>query len=133
GITDQELAGVAIDLGEVQMLLGRYEDASRSFALASGYIKDDPLQYAQLAEKRHRVPMRLHQYPEALRWLRRGLTALEGAEGVEATVERAKLMASSASVRQLQSQPADAIEWAQKAIAEAQRARTGPQEAEGLA
>jgi len=77
--------------------------------------------------------MRLHQYPEALRWLRRGLTALEGAEEVEATVERAKLMASYASVRQLQSQPADAIEWAQKAIAEAQRARTGPQEAEGLA
>jgi len=134
GVPEEQLASVATALGEVRVLLGQYEAANSAFRIAGSHIKDDPLQYARLAEKRHKVPVRLGQLPEALRWLRRGMTALENVEGTEASIERATLMAWYASVRQLQRQPLDAIEWAQRAIAEAESANNGsPQEAEGLA
>ena len=97
------------------------------------HVGDEPLLYASLAEKRHKVPIRLGQYSEALRWLSRGLRALENVDGDEAADERARLMAWYASVRQLQRQPRDAIEWAQRATAESEKTSSGPQEAEGVA
>ena len=51
--------------------------------------KDDPVQYARLAEKRHWVPVRLGEPAQALRWLTRGIAALEGLDGKEPSVERA--------------------------------------------
>ena len=132
-VEDDRIAEVAIALGEVRILLGQYEAAGEAFALAGKHVKDDPLRYANLAEKRHKVPIRLGQYPEALRWLSRGLRALEGVDGDEAADERARLLAWYASVRQLQRQPRDAIEWARRAIAEAERTGCTAQEAEGVA
>jgi class 3 adenylate cyclase/tetratricopeptide (TPR) repeat protein len=132
-ISDEERVPVAIALGEVRILLGQYESANAAFAIARSHIKGDPLQYARLAEKRHKVPIRLGQHSDALRWLRRGLRALEGLEGAEASLERAKLMAWYASVRQLQRQPLDAIEWSERAIEEVERVDRGPQEAHGVA
>jgi tetratricopeptide (TPR) repeat protein len=117
----------------VRILLGQYEAANSAFALARSHIRDDPLQYARLAEKRHKVPIRLGKHSDALRWLSRGLRALEGLEGIEASLERAKLMAWYASVRQLQRQPLDAIRWSERAIAEVEGAESGPQEAHGVA
>jgi tetratricopeptide (TPR) repeat protein len=132
-VPDEERAPVAIALGEVRILLGQYEAASAAFALARSHIRDDPVQYARLSEKRHKVPIRLGQHSEALRWLSRGLRALEDVEGVEASLERAKLMAWYASVRQLQRQPLDAIRWAERAIEAVDTAETGPHEAHGVA
>jgi class 3 adenylate cyclase/tetratricopeptide (TPR) repeat protein len=132
-VADDQVAEVATALGEVRILLGQYEAAGAAFALAGKHVKDEPLRYASLAEKRHKVPIRLGQYSVALRWLSRGLSALEDVDGDEASDERARLMAWYASVRQLQRQPRDAIEWAQRAIAETERTKGGPQEAEGVA
>jgi class 3 adenylate cyclase/tetratricopeptide (TPR) repeat protein len=132
-VADEEVASVAIALGEVRILLGQYEAAGTAFALAGKHVREDPLRYADLAEKRHKVPIRLGQYSEALRWLSRGMRALENVDGDEASDERARLMAWYASVRQLQRQPRDAIEWAHRAIAETERTESGPQEAEGVA
>jgi class 3 adenylate cyclase/tetratricopeptide (TPR) repeat protein len=131
-LPDEQLTSIAIALGEVHLLLGQLEAANSAFRLAGTYVKDDPIQYARLAAKRYRVPLRLGQPSEALRWLSRGLRALESLEGSEAAAERATLMAWYAVVRQVQRQPLDAIEWAQRAIAEADRASLGPSEADGL-
>ena len=132
-IPDQELASVATALGDVRVLLGQYEAASAAFRIAESHVKDDPIEYARLAEKRHWVPFRLAKHAQALRWLTRGIAAIEDVDETEATVERARLMASYATVRQVQRRPLAAIEWARKAIAEAERCEGGAREAEAAA
>jgi predicted ATPase/class 3 adenylate cyclase len=120
-IPDEELASVATALGDVRVLLGQYEAASAAFLIAERRINDDPVAYARLAEKRHWVPFRLARHSQALSWLTRGIAALEGNDANDAVVERARLMASYATVRQVQRRPLEAIEWAQKAITEADK------------
>jgi tetratricopeptide (TPR) repeat protein len=132
-IPGDEIASVATALGDVCVLLGRYESAAAAFRTAEGHVKDDPIEYARLAEKRHWVPFRLAKHAQALRWLTRGIAALEGVEETGAGVERARLMASYATVRQVQRRPNDAIDWARKAIAEAERCGGGAKEAEAAA
>ncbi|MFO7570974.1 MAG: tetratricopeptide repeat protein [Gaiellaceae bacterium] len=132
-IPGDELASVATALGDVCVLLGRYETAAAAFRTAESHVKDDPIEYARLADKRHWVPFRLAKHAQALRWLTRGIAALDGVDATEAAVERARLMASYATVRQVQRRPNDAIEWARKAIAEAERCGGGAKEAEAAA
>jgi tetratricopeptide (TPR) repeat protein len=113
------------------VLLGRYDAARAAFRIAESHVKHDPVEYARLAEKRHWVPFRVGRHAQALRWLTRGIVALEGHEEVDAVVERARLMASYATVRQVQRRPLEAIDWARKAIAEAETC--GEREAEAAA
>ena len=120
-VSADEIASIATALGDVCVLLGRYEGAAAAFRTAESHIEDDPVRYARLVEKRHWVPFRLAKHAQALRWLTRGIAALEGIDGPEAAAERARLMASYATVRQVQRRPNDAIEWARKAIAETER------------
>ena len=129
----EKLAWAATTLGDACVLLGRYEEAREAFRTAEKHVKDDPIQYARLAEKRHWVPIRLGEPAQALRWLTRGIAALDGLDDKEASVERAGLMASYATVRQIQRRPVDAIEWARKAIAEAEHCPGGAKEAEAAA
>jgi predicted ATPase len=132
-VPDEELAAVATSLGDVNVLLGRYEAANRAFKIAEGFVRDDPLQVARLAGKRYMVPFRLAKHSEALRVLSRGLRELKGVPGSEAGVERAALLSSYATVRQVQRRPLDAIEWAHKSIAEAEQWGEGAREAEAAA
>ena len=120
-------------MGDVCVLLGRYEEAREAFRAAERHVRDDPIEYARLAEKRHWVPIRLGEHAQALRWLTRGIAALDGLDDKEAGVERARLMASYATVRQIQRRPVDAIEWAWKAVAEAERCADAAKEAEAAA
>ena len=80
----EKLAWAATTLGDVCVLLGRYEEAREAFGTAEKHVKDDPVQYARLAEKRHWVPIRLGEPAQALRWLTRGIAALEGLDDKEA-------------------------------------------------
>jgi len=132
-VPPEKLAWAATTLGDVCVLLGRYEEAREAFRTAEKHVKGDPIQYARLAEKRHWVPIRLGEPTQALRWLTRGIAALDGLDGNEASVERAGLMASYATVRQIQRRPGDAIEWARKAIAEAEHCPGQAKEAEAAA
>jgi tetratricopeptide (TPR) repeat protein len=128
-----EIAAVATALGDVRVLLGRYEAATAAFRIAEDHLGEDPVKYAQLAEKRHWVPFRLGKHSQALRWLTRGLAELEDVDGEEAIIERARLMAAYATVRQVQRRPLDAIEWARKAIAETERSPGRARAAEAAA
>jgi tetratricopeptide (TPR) repeat protein len=66
------------------------------------------------------IAWRLGRYTQALRWLGRGLRALEGVEGDAAGAERARLCATTGLVRGRQSRRRQAIGWLERAIAEAQ-------------
>jgi tetratricopeptide (TPR) repeat protein len=62
------------------------------------------------------VPWRLGRFPQALRWLTRGIGALEGQTSTEAVRERARLYAWKGVIRQKQGHPREAIEWCRRAI-----------------
>src|SRR4029077_17623989 len=59
---------------------------------------------------------------QALRWLKRGLSLLDGLEGPGAGGTRAQLMVGYATVRQMQGRSSEAIRWCRASIEEATRA-----------
>jgi tetratricopeptide (TPR) repeat protein len=65
---------------------------------------------------------RLGRFPEALRWVSRGLNELAGEAGGPASAVRAELLVFYGSVRQTQGRSADAIAWSRRAVGEAERA-----------
>jgi tetratricopeptide (TPR) repeat protein len=80
------------------------------------------VEQARLLLKEAMVPLRLAQHPQALRRLGRALRALDGLEGAAAGAQRARVFIWIARVYQRQRRPKDAIEWSEKAIAEARHA-----------
>jgi tetratricopeptide (TPR) repeat protein len=68
------------------------------------------------------VPLRRARYPATTRWLNRALGVLEEVDGPEAAGERARIAVWYATVRQRQKRPTDAMEWARRAIADAEEA-----------
>jgi class 3 adenylate cyclase/tetratricopeptide (TPR) repeat protein len=129
-----ELYEVASALGDVRLLLGQYEDATAAYGIARKHVDtEDPCSEARLVIKQMDVPLRLRKYPRVLRLLTRGLQLLEGVEGQAAAAVRAELCAWYGRTRILQHRPADAIEWAHRAIAEAQAAGGAADEALGRA
>ena len=77
--------------------------------------------------KQAQVPSWLGNYPQALRWITRGLAVLEGVGGDEVAIERARLYALYGSIRMLQGRPPDAITWCRRAVQEGEP--VGAQEA----
>ena len=60
----------------------------------------------------------LGNYPQALRWISRGLGALTGVPGTGAAVERARLYAMYGAVRIVRAVPQDTIKWCRRAVEE---------------
>jgi tetratricopeptide (TPR) repeat protein len=113
---------VASALGDARLLLGKYEGATAAYRVAQEHVAaDDPYSAARLVIKQMDVPHRLKRYPQALRYLTRGLRFLEGVEDVAAAAIRAELCAWYGRIRIYQQRYEDAIEWATRAIAEAER------------
>lgn len=67
------------------------------------------------------VPLRLGKYPQALRRVTQALKVLEGVEGEEAGVQRARLYGWYAAVLQHQWRPREAADWFLRAIAEGEQ------------
>ena len=116
-----DVATVTESLGDVRVLLGEFKQAGSAFRAARGRLQDDPVEEARLMLKEAAIPFGLGHYPQALRWLTRGLRALDGREDGEAAAQRAALSAWYGAVRSQQGHPADAIAWSQRAIEEAER------------
>jgi tetratricopeptide (TPR) repeat protein len=129
-----DLYEVAAALGEARLLLGQYEGAAAAYGIARKYVDpDDPSSEARLVIKQMNVPLRLQQYPQVLRLLTRGLQLLENVEGEAESATRAELSAWYARTRILQHKPAEAVEWAHRAIAEADASGGRADEALGRA
>ena len=119
-VTSEDLHAVASALGDARVLLGRYDTANAAYEIAKQHIgPDDPYSAARLAIRQMDIPHRLKQYPNALRYLAGGLEALEGVNGPEAAAIRAELSAWYGRIRVYEQYYEDGIEWATRAIAEA--------------
>jgi len=111
------VARVWEELGDVRMLRGAYEDADSAFESARRLLGGDPLEQARLMRKEAVARVRHGRYEPALARLSEALQALEGVDG--AAAHRARLLAWHAAVLQHQRLPGEAVEWCERAIAEA--------------
>jgi tetratricopeptide (TPR) repeat protein len=122
GIDAHELAEVAEALGDVRFRLGEFARATDAYRRARARADDDPAEQARLMLKEAFVPWRAGRYAPTLRWITRGLKALEGAEGDAAAAQRARLLTWHAVVRQKQGRSTQALVLCRRAIEEAEAA-----------
>jgi len=115
-----EVAEVEEALGDVRNRMGLYREAGLAYRQARRHRAGDPVGEARLLLKESWIPERSGRFSQALRWLTRGLRALEGIETREATSQRAQVSVWYASVRQAQGHHHDAIRWCERAIAAAE-------------
>jgi tetratricopeptide (TPR) repeat protein len=115
-----EVAAVSESLGDVRVRLGDFEAAGDAYRVSRRLQPGDPVETARLMLKQALVPWRLGRFPQALRWLTRGIGALDGHDTVEAGRERARLFAWKGVIKQKQGHPTEAIEWCRRAIDEAE-------------
>ncbi len=120
GVAQVELARVHEGLGDVAFRLGEFGRAAAAYRVSRRQYDHEPIEEGRLLLKEAMVPFRLGRYPATIRWLRRGLRALEGMGGATAAAGRARLAVWYATTRQRQHRPEEAIEWCRTAIAEAE-------------
>ncbi len=107
-------------LGDVLFRMGDFRRASSVYRDARRAIEDDPLATARVLMKQAKIPERLGRYSDALRWLRRGWTVLEGMEEIGVLRQRSQLSVFYASIRVAQGRARDAQSWCIRAIEEAE-------------
>jgi class 3 adenylate cyclase/tetratricopeptide (TPR) repeat protein len=116
-IDDFELARVAERLGDVRRLGGEFRKAAEAYRTARRTSKQTSgVWLARVFLKHAQVTDRVGRITDALRWISRGLAALEGIDGEEAGRMRAQLSAWYGAFRQGQGRHADAIRWSERAI-----------------
>jgi tetratricopeptide (TPR) repeat protein len=126
-----ERAAVWELLGDVRERVGSYGDASAAYRSARRLVRDDPVAAAGLLLKEAWIPERTGRASDALRWIRKGLAAVDGVGGPAAASRRAQLASWFGTIRQSQGRAREAIEWCERAIAEAEVA--GDRDAEAHA
>jgi class 3 adenylate cyclase/tetratricopeptide (TPR) repeat protein len=118
----KDLAEVAEALGDAREKVGAFDRAAVAYRFARKLRSGDPVGEAALLYKESWIPERSGSYPQAVRWIMRGLRTLEGVESVEAARLRAKLRGWLGSVRLMQGRLGEAISCSAAAIAEAEAA-----------
>jgi tetratricopeptide (TPR) repeat protein len=116
----KEVAKVWEFLGDVRMRIAAYEAAGAAYREARTFWRGDAVEESRLMQQEAIVPLRLGKYPQALRRLTQALSVLEGLDGEAAAAQRARLYGWYATVLQHQWRPGEAVEWCNRAIAEAE-------------
>ena len=119
-ISNRDLATVQEALGDAWNRAGEFGKASDAYGAARRLVGAEPLAEAGLLLKRSRLEEKLGKYPQALRWAARARKALAGLTGADAALQAARSSAWYATVVQAQGRNADAVRWAERAIAEAE-------------
>jgi class 3 adenylate cyclase/tetratricopeptide (TPR) repeat protein len=117
-----EVARIAEMLGDVCELAGRYEEAGTAY-LRARELAGDGLPQTRLMLKEGVLRERLGNYPEALDWYDRGLTAIDveaaAGDGMESRVQ---LELATAGVKYRQGRFDEGIEWSARAAEHAELA-----------
>jgi class 3 adenylate cyclase/tetratricopeptide (TPR) repeat protein len=121
-LDDRELLSLHESLGDARYKASTYASAVTSYGAARRLAQGDPVGLARLLLKTARVMGRLDRYSGALRWISRGLRAVEGIDGREAATQRAQLLAWYARFSQESGRHRRALVWCERAVAEAERA-----------
>ncbi len=120
GVSPSERSFYLEALGDAQFLAGRSSEAATAYLEALRGVRGQPLREAHLALKQARVEQRRGRYTNALRRATLGLHALDTASGPEASALRARLEVRYAVCRVTQGRYADARQWAERALHEAE-------------
>jgi len=102
-------------VGDLHERVGRTDRADAAYREARRF-RSEPVPIARLMYKHADMRQNVGKYPEALRWLTRGLNTLDGHGGNEAGAVRAHLEAKYGAIRQAQGRSRDAIAWCDRAL-----------------
>ena len=116
-VSQSDLARVWESLGEVLMLVGETHDAERALDAARRLTVDDPVAQARICFRRGEIAA-ASELTSAVRWIRRGLRALEQTPGKAARRWRARLIADLAAIRQRQRRFHEAERLCREALVE---------------
>ena len=117
-----EVAAVYEALGDLRERIGQYPEAAKAYTAARRLVPDDAVVQGRLCFKHSVLAERSGSYPQALRWLQRGMQGLESREDPPAVQQLARLVASYGLIRQAQGRRLDAVHWLTRAIETSQRA-----------
>ncbi|MFV9672692.1 MAG: AAA family ATPase [Acidimicrobiia bacterium] len=102
-------------VGDLHERVGRIDRADAAYREARRF-RTEPVAIARLMYKHADMRQNVGKYPEALRWLTRGLNTLDDLEGTEVGAIRAHLEAKYGAIRQAQGRSRDAITWCDRAL-----------------
>lgn len=126
----ESLAAVAEALGDVSNLNTQYDEARRAYALARKNLAGAPVHCAEIWRKEGRILEREGRYTQALRVYSKGLKVI--ADQPDGAGTAAAIFAAYGSARYRQGRLRDAVVWARRAIADAERTNTLPALAHAL-
>lgn len=110
-------------LGDVSALAGLYDDAAAALKSARRLVTEGTPSEVALFHKEGMLREKMGKYSDALRWLGRGLKAVEELKNeAQRTAYRIELTLDYAGVRHRQGDFRGTIEWGRKAIEDAQAA-----------
>jgi len=121
-IGGQELAAVHQALGDAWYRAGEFSKASVAYTAARPLAASDPLVDADLMLKLSHLEDKLGNYAEALRWTEQASDLLRGLAGPEAVRKIARVSAWHAMILQYRGRAAEAIDWAERTVTEAEAA-----------
>jgi tetratricopeptide (TPR) repeat protein len=117
-----EIAAVQRDLGDAWYQTAEFKKAADAYTAARKLVTSDPLANADLLLKLSHVEGKLGKYRQAKRWAERGRTTLKELEGAEAARQAARAGAWYAMLLQWEGRKNEAIDYAQRTVAEAEAA-----------
>lgn len=121
-VTRDELAAVQVAMGDAMVRSGQFAKAFSAYTAARVLVAGQALAEARVLLKLSHADGRLGRYVEALGWAEQGRALLAGLDGHEAARLAALSSGRHAMVLQVQGRTAEALEWAERAVAEAEAA-----------
>jgi class 3 adenylate cyclase/tetratricopeptide (TPR) repeat protein len=118
----KDLASVNRALGDVWYRASEYRKAAECYAAAQALVADDRIEQAGLMLKLSYVEEKLGKFPEALRYTERARDLLGGVSGREAARLLAESTSWCAQLYHFEGRNTEAIEWAERGVAESQAA-----------
>ena len=115
-IAPRELADAYEMLGDLNERMGRYAIAEKAYRSVRRVISDDAVIEARMLLKLSRAQGSRDRYSNALRWITRGLRALNDADGPEADRQEAQLRTWYGHFCYEQGRYEKAIRWCRSAI-----------------
>jgi tetratricopeptide (TPR) repeat protein len=118
--TDIELAQTWEKLAEALRMTGEPDAASQALTEARALSRDDALAHARLLFAQAEICAQIGRMAAAVRWVNKGLKALEGVKGEEARSCRVQLLCTLAAVRGRQGRSQEAARIARGVLVEAE-------------
>jgi class 3 adenylate cyclase/tetratricopeptide (TPR) repeat protein len=116
----REFAETHVAMGIAWFRSGEFQKAAEAFSASRPLLATEPLADVRVMLKLAAIEEKLGNYREARRWTEQARDALAKIPGDEAARESARAAAWYATVLQAEGKTVDALDWAERTIAEAE-------------